>query len=774
MMLLRACCVLPLLLLAVCSSAQTTAALAGRVTDATSSLGLVNAAVEVSIGDTALITLSDSLGYFRFAAVPTGIAEVRARLVGYASVAQSDVWLRSGKPEQVELQLPREGKELPQATVRGVLAPAPPRPGTYDLTVEKSLRYPATFFDPARLANAYPGVAATNDQANHFSVRGNGPNSNAWLLEGAEIVSPNHLGNAGTPSDQPTFSGGGVNILSAQMLGISSLLTGAMPVQYGNALGGIMDMHMRNGASDRARFTVQAGLIGIDLSTEGPFAKGKRASYLVNYRYSTLGLLSAMGVDIGDEAISFQDLSFHVSLPMKRASLSVFGMGGISSNTFRSVEDTTAWEFDKDSQNIDYTGTMGAAGTSLRLALGNKVSWTTTVVISANEQERIADGIYYRRGIFSEKAFIREQKISATSQLRGAWSERFNYRIGGSAMERVVESDNSLRDSVAGWLLRPYAQGRYAITEHWSAEAGLGWSLYTFNGSSVPEPRVALNWRIHNNRSLSLAVGQRSQLPQAQNFLVGPFYTLWDNSHIGLTRLQEVVLAYDHAIRPHLSLHVELFYQHLLDVPVVDTNRVSTAAAEGFSLVNAWDGSTSNNLAPDGEARNQGIEVSLQHRFHRGFHYLVNATWLEANFNDALGRTYPTRWNTTAMCNVIIGKEFAKQNEDMKRTWGVNIRGNVMGGQRTWAIDTLHIPPPGYAAYTGEPFAEQLGTVYRIDLRVYLKREHRNRTGMWALDLLNATNAQNEAYRYYDTRQRAVVTKYQLGLIPNLSYRIEF
>ena len=160
------------------ATAQTTAILTGRVTDATSSLGLVNAAVEVSIGDTALITLSDSLGYFRFAAVPTGIAEVRASLVGYASVAQSDVWLRSGKPEQVELQLPREGKELPQATVRGVLAPLPPRPGTYELTVEKSLRYPATFFDPARLASTYPGVATTNDQANHFSVRGNGPNSN--------------------------------------------------------------------------------------------------------------------------------------------------------------------------------------------------------------------------------------------------------------------------------------------------------------------------------------------------------------------------------------------------------------------------------------------------------------------------------------------------------------------------------------------------------------------------------------------------------------------
>ena len=71
-------------------------------------------------------------------------------------------------------------------------------------------------------------------------------------------------------------------------------------------------------------------------------------------------------------------------------------------------------------------------------------------------------------------------------------------------------------------------------------------------------------------------------------------------------------------------------------------------------------------------------------------------------------------------------------------------------------------------------YTEQLGSVFSMDLRVYLKREHRNRTGMWALDLLNATNAQNEAFRYFDLRKDEVVTKYQLGLIPNLSYRIEF
>ena len=76
-------------------------------------------------------------------------------------------------------------------------------------------------------------------------------------------------------------------------------------------------------------------MVGLDVAAEGPFTKKKNSSFLVNYRYSTLGLLSAMGVELGDEAISFQDLSFNLSFPTEKAGkFTIFGMGGISENVF--------------------------------------------------------------------------------------------------------------------------------------------------------------------------------------------------------------------------------------------------------------------------------------------------------------------------------------------------------------------------------------------------------------------------------------------------------
>jgi hypothetical protein len=220
----------------------------------------------------------------------------------------------------------------------------------------------------------------------------------------------------------------------------------------------------------------------------------------------------------------------------------------------------------------------------------------------------------------------------------------------------------------------------------------------------------------------------------------------------------------EHAFAPHLVARVQVFHQHLLDVPVLDTSGISFDVGPAFSMVNAWDTYALATLIPDGEAFSGGAELSFQHYFHRGLYYHVNTTLFEARFTDSYGSDHNTRWNTNYIGNFVIGREFEKQKEDRKRTWGANLRAVCMGGQRYESDPDENL----------DPWEGQYAAYYRIDLRVYLKREREGRTGMWALDLQNATNAQNEAYRYFDQRKYEMVTKYQLGLIPNLSYRIEF
>lgn len=745
------------------SMGQTTGSLRGSVIDAGSGTPLHGAAVSVITTDTTIATATDSTGHFRFSGLPTGIHRVRASHLGYASAELPEMWVRAGKEEVLELALHPAPTALAEAEVSALAPHRMHTIGAYPLTVEQSLRFPATFFDPARVANTLPGVAQTNDQANHFSVRGNGPASNAWLLEGAEIVTPNHLTNAGTASDLPVLSGGGVTILSAQMLGSSRLLVGSQDAAYGNALGGIMDLRLRRGANERQAYTAQAGLLGIDLSTEGPIKKGG-ASYLVNYRYSTVGLLSAMGVDLGDEVIAFQDLSFHVSVPVKRASISLFGFGGMSSNRFKAKEDSTEWEFDKDSQDIDYNARMGAAGGTLRLPLGAKAVWTTTAVFSRQEQNREETGFFFRRQETPSTYLHRldEGKASMVSHVRGVLGKRLAYQVGGSTMERAVFTSYGTPERSVAWLIRPYAQGGIGIGNSARIDIGFAWSFFTTNSTSVPEPRLAYHQRIGNKSSLMLAAGQRGQVPAVQNFRMTAG-TLIDNTRIGMVRSQDAALALEHSFAPHVVLRGEVFHQRLLDVPVIDTSGL-VLDAQYFSMVNTWDNYAYTALDAVGTAVNTGVELSLRHDFHRGLYFLVNATLFDARYTDAFGKDHHSRWNTGFIGNAMIGREFAKQKERLKRTWGVNLRATANGGQRYTPIMEAG----------SEPWGSQYPTYHRIDLRVYLKREREGRTSLWALDLQNALNTRNEAYRYFDQRKNEVVTKHQLGLIPNLSYRIEF
>ena len=215
-------------------------------------------------------------------------------------------------------------------------------------------------------------------------------------------------------------------------------------------------------------------------------------------------------------------------------------------------------------------------------------------------------------------------------------------------------------------------------------------------------------------------------------------------------------------------MHGEVFVQQLVDVPITSGSGFFGVMGTGSgSLMNGWDNYYFEQLSDRGKATNNGVELSLDHSFHNNFFYQINGTVLDATYTDVEDRTLNSRWNTRAIGNVVIGREFVKEKERLKRTWGINMRANLTGGQR-------YTPITDPASQLTDPYSSQYPTFYRLDLRVYLKRERNAHTGMWSLDLLNATNAQNVSYQYFDVRKREVVTKYQLGLIPNVSYRIEF
>jgi hypothetical protein len=135
----------------------------------------------------------------------------------------------------------------------------------------------------------------------------------------------------------------------------------------------------------------------------------------------------------------------------------------------------------------------------------------------------------------------------------------------------------------------------------------------------------------------------------------------------------------------------------------------------------------------------------------------------------------PTRFDGRHLLNFTAGREFSKNKTGKVILKGLNIRLNRLGGFRATPVDEAASQAAGYTVFDeSRAFSVKQKDYARLDLRFYLKWNKTGRNSTLSLDIQNATHRKNVAFDYYDTVQQRVVTKRQLGIIPILSYRVEF
>lgn len=754
-----------------CSAQTFTSVIRGTVRDADTGLPLGNA--QVQLDDRGVI--SNENGTFRFDQVAVGRHSLTVSFVGYETIVIPEILLESGKENIQEIRLSPAGKQLREAVVSGNRAPA--FNSVQEITMEQTLRYAATYMDPARVATSFPGVAAANDQANGLVIRGNSPNSMQWRLEGVEIVNPNHLSNAGTFSDRPTSTGGGVNILSTQLLGTSNFLSGPFPAQYGNVTGGILDMRLRNGNDEKTEFTAQASLLGLDFAAEGPFSKKSKASYLVNYRYSFTGLLGAMGVKFGGEDIRFQDLSFNLNFPtQKGAKFTVFGMGGISSNTFDPDKDTTTWEFEKDGYNIIYKNKMGAVGATYDQPLGRKASIRTVLVASGLNTSRKAFEVdpvtLSRRNQIGNDGLL-NGKISLNTTLTHRLSARERFKGGVFLTTQKYRTPPVLTGGdVKLWIVQPFVTWSLQFAPSLTSEIGIHGLISKVEegrtpGSILVDPRAALRWKPAGDKQVSFSYGLQSQMQSP--YVYSSLYGMTDvgqNFDLKPTRAHHFVLGYQQVFTTKSSLKIEAYLQRQFHVPVGGGLR------EHYSAVNLVEERADVRLYNQGTASNYGVEASFQKFLTNDFYMLISGSLYKATYSDYIGLRHAARFDGGHTFSFTAGKEIKSGNHNL---WGINAKVLWLGGFRDKPIDLEYSQKLQTTVYELlSAYSVKMKDYFRPDLRIYWKKSKTHYSRTLSLDLQNVSGTKNEAYRYYDKRKHNIVTQYQLGLIPVLSYRWEF
>ncbi len=767
-------------------AAQTpTQTIRGNVKDLDTHLPLSGATIQLIDGELKAGTTSNEEGVYRIDNVAVGRYQLEVRFLGYETILISEILVQSGKEVIQDIWLRERSKTLDQVVVKAINnnQTSPNRLSNHTITVEENFRYAATFNDPVRLAMAYPGVAGTNDQANGVSIRGNSPATVQWRLEGLEIVNPNHLSNAGTFSDRPSQSSGGVTILSAQMLGNSTIWKGAFPVQYGNAIGGIMDMQLRKGNDEQQEFTAQAGLIGFDFSSEGPFSKKSKASYLFNYRYSFTGLLTQMGVDLGDETINYQDASFHFSFPQKNGGqFSVFGLGGISSNDFE-MKPFEDWEVEKDAYDLNYESKMGAIGAKYSKLLGNnRINIATAYSASENDYSQNPAILFsFLPPDTRQVDNFLAKKISVSTSMSRKVKQGSQIDYGVSALLTEIDFKShyyssfnqdvldQMRNEVAkgdNWLIRPYFSWKKLINSNLELNVGMALANYSEPKTWHFEPNISITSKIAKQQEVSFAASLHSQLYFPELFFKKiPFQDGEQNPGLIPTQTMHIVAGYKNSLNAKTIFSTEIYYQYLYEIPIF---RDSTAT---YSSINYVDGLEWLGLKLDnaGTATNYGLELSLQKLLVNKHYFLVSTSLFNSKYAAGDEKLRNTRFNSNYIFRLTGGREFEKEKSNKAKIFGINIGVVYSGGLRKSPSSVSIVFP-----FNEFAFSEKNKDYFRADLRVYWKWNKVNRSSTLAIDIQNVSNTKNEAFEYYDQVQNEFVIKEQLGMIPNLSYKIEF
>ncbi|MGE0078406.1 MAG: carboxypeptidase-like regulatory domain-containing protein [Bacteroidales bacterium] len=766
----------------IANSQNLTQVIRGNVVDVETQATLPGATVVILGTDPALGTSTDMDGNYRIDNAPLGRYSIQIAFVGYEQVVIPEILITSSKEVVLNIGLKQSINHIQEVVVKAhTRKDKPMNPmatiSAKSFTVEETRRYAGGLDDPARMVSAFAGVTVGNIQDNAIIIRGNSPKGVSWRLEGVEIPNPNHFAGGNVAG------GGVVTVFSSQLLANSDFFTGAFPAEYGNALAGVFDMKLRNGNSEKRESTFQAGLMGIDFASEGPFVKGGKSSYLFNYRYSTLGLISKMGLIPSEQIPRYQDLSFKFNFPTNKAgTFSLWGIGAIDYNNEPTEKDSTKWEMDWDRITYDWNLSMGAAGVSHKILLGKQTYVNTSLAVSGTvnkiDAQRYDDFLSLRpnwdftdkSGRISLNTFI-NHKFSARHTVRSGINVSrilYNIDLSSTIKDNPDTYQNFVKQNGSSNYAEFYVESKFNLTSSLMANSGVNVNYFALNDNYSIDPRFSLKWDFAPSHSISVGYGKHSQMEELKIYLIKQVvdgHDIYPNKNLELSKAHHFILAYDWLINSNLRLKVEPYFQYLYDIPGI--------ADSSYSLINfKQDWSFMDALENNSVGKNIGVDITFERFLNKNYYYLATLSIFDSKYKGDDGVWRSTRYDKGFAFNLLFGKEFFLSKN---RVLGVNARLNFMGGERYSPVNYEQSMFDKQIVYDEtRAFEKQSPTVYNMDITITYRSNKSRYSGVWALQVKNILGAPMQQGYDYNYRTKKIEKSESVMILPVLSYKVEF
>lgn len=783
----------------------------GTLVDQDSKTPLIGAQLVIADSDPVLGTISDAQGRFRLENVPIGRVTLQLSYLGYEQALVPNIVVNSGKEVVLHLTMQESAAQIREVVVtvdknegeaRNDMALISAR----SISAEQTSRYAGGFNDPSRILANFAGITSTQDGSNDIIVRGNSPKYVQWRLEGVQIANPNHF------ADQSAV-GGSVSTLNNNLLATSDFYTGAFAPEYGDVLAGVYDVQLRAGNNEKFESVFGFGLLGTDLTLEGPFKAGYGGSYLVNYRYSTISLIKELGLVDIKGVPKFQDAAFKVVLPTEKMGIfSFFGISGVSSFLFEDVTpaiwETPGHRFMRAEISEDYKKQAHLLNTGLNHTLSiNDNSYLKTTLAYSNEG--IDDDVFESKLIKiygDDGTFLRDSAVSRNlnfngrllkSTYRGAMT--YHYKLNARhkiqlgtkyALFDYAFQQSQLQDDATNRValvdfqekvatVSNFLSWKYRAHEKITLVGGLHNMNVLLNRKSTLEPRLAINWQFNPSSSLQAGYGRHSTMEAIHHYFAQvrqPDGSITEpNKDLDLLKANHYVLGYEQRVGPHLRVKIEAYYQDLYNLPVEnkDTSYYATIN-EGLEFRYL-------DLVNQGTGKNYGVEITLERFFHQNYYYLLNASLYESKYTALDGVERNTQYNGNYLVNILFGKEFPKLGKKHNQTLGLNAKAFFGGGKKIIPLlrdgqGQLAVDPENDQFWDyKKAYANDIADTYQIVVSASYKWNKRRATHEVFVNLDNVTNNKGKLSEFYDESEPGKIGYVtQFGFFPNLMYRVYF
>ncbi len=485
----------------------------GFVRDAVSGESLIG--VTVHIENSLTGTNTNNYGFFSLSVSIDTASNIIFSYVGYADTIINSASFKNNNPLTVQLS---RNAFLPEVIVTDKGADDSNNKIDLNMHTVKSLPSLGGETDVLKAITLFPGIKRGKEGTADLSVRGGAPDENLILMDEVPLYYINHLG-------------GFVSVFDPEAINNITLWKGNFPARYGGRLSSVIDVHFKNGNTEKLGGVFSISPLLGHLMLNGPI-KNSKTTFLISGRKFFFDLLSKPitkfslnGVTLG---YTFFDLTGKINHQFnKRLSGSIENYFG---NDILSVSVKRKTDTETDFQKVKYNWGNVLLSAKLNYTPGAKLFWNNTIyyvqyhyglsdVSSSKGNISSNTDIHFSSGIKDAgwKSFIEWSYNHHFSFSGGMQFVLHHFTPGTTKTILSINNSNSTvtvgSSSINNIECRSFAQLDFKFGNKIKGSAGLNTPLFIADTIHLffVEPRINLQVELNKNNALEASYTEMQQ-----------------------------------------------------------------------------------------------------------------------------------------------------------------------------------------------------------------------------------------------------------------------